>query len=106
MSSKSVTMTLTSEIQRMLPPGVRRMAGFQAGDLVEVQTNGGIVTLIPKLPTADDEYTPAQRHMIKAELTEARKGPQHGPFKSAEEFATYFKEFKSRGSSTKPQKNR
>jgi len=34
----------------------------------------------PKLPSAGDEYTPAQRRMIDAQLAEAAKGPTYGPF--------------------------
>lgn len=101
-----MTITVTSEFQRMFPPGVRRMAGFKAGDQVEVKASGGVVTLIPKLPVADDEYTAEQRRTIKAEVAEARKGPYHGPFKNAEEFAAYFKAYKRSRSSTKPQKIR
>lgn len=76
-----MTITLTSEIQRMLPPRIRRMAGFKAGDQVEVKASGGVVTLIPKLPTADDEYTPEQRRVLDSQLDEAEKGSLHGPFK-------------------------
>lgn len=49
----------------------------------------------------NNEPTPRQRQAIKADVAEARKGPYHGPFKSAEEFAVYFKAYKRRRSSTK-----
>jgi hypothetical protein len=52
---------------------------------VEFKVSGGIINIIPKLPTADDEYTPAQRRAIDARLAEARKGPYYGPFKTAGE---------------------
>jgi hypothetical protein len=40
--------------------------------------------IVSKVPSADDEYTSAQRRMINAQLEEARKGPYHGPFKTAD----------------------
>lgn len=61
MSSGPMTITLTKEIRRILPAATRRKTGFRAGDQVEVKENGGVVTIIPKLPTADDEYSPKQR---------------------------------------------
>ncbi|MBI3682418.1 MAG: hypothetical protein HY235_18720 [Acidobacteria bacterium] len=93
MSSEPMTITLTNEIQRMLPPRVRRKAGFKAGDQLEVKAIGGIVTLISKPATADedDEYTPEQRRAIDAQLDEAEKGPFHGPFNSADEMITHMK---------------
>jgi hypothetical protein len=33
----------------------------------------------------DDEDTPARRRVIDTRLQEARKGPYHGPFATAEE---------------------
>lgn len=93
MSSKPTTITLTDEIQRILPPHIRRMAGFKAGDQVEIKASGGVVTLSPKLRSADSEYTPGQRRVINVQLDEAEKGPLHGPFKSGKEIAAYLKTF-------------
>ena len=44
-----------------------------------------MITTSRKAPVAGDDYTPAQRQIIDARLAEARKGPYHGPFLSAEE---------------------
>ena len=44
-----------------------------------------MITIIPRLPSADDEYTPKQRRLIDAQLDEAEKGPFRGPFSTAEE---------------------
>jgi hypothetical protein len=44
-----------------------------------------------KFPTADDEYTPAERRAIDASLAESEKGPYHGPFKSGAEIGAFVK---------------
>jgi bifunctional DNA-binding transcriptional regulator/antitoxin component of YhaV-PrlF toxin-antitoxin module len=68
----------------VVPPSVRRRAGIKAGDRLEFKVSGGIMNIIPKLPSADDEYTPAQRRAIDAQLKDAAKGPYHGPFETAD----------------------
>ena len=68
----------------VVPQSVRRRAGIKAGDRLEFKVSGGIISIIPKLPSDDDEYTPAQRRNIDAQLEEARKGPYHGPFDTAD----------------------
>jgi hypothetical protein len=45
----------------------------------------------------DDEYTPAERRIIDAQLDEAEKGPLHGPFNTADQAIAHIKgEFKKR----------
>lgn len=68
----------------VVPASVRRQARIKAGDQVEFKVSGGIINIIPKLPSADDEYTPAQRRVIDAQLAEAAKGPYYGSFETAE----------------------
>src|SRR5208282_5777808 len=67
----------------VVPPAVRRKAGFKSGQELEFKASGGVITIIPKLPSADQEYTPEQRRAIDAELDEAENGPFHGPFENA-----------------------
>ena len=92
MSSKPMTITLSDEIQRLLPPRVRRTAGFKAGDQLEVKAIGGIVTLIskPVVSDEDDEYTPEQRRVIDAHIAEGLDDIKHGrmseAFSSHQEF--------------------
>lgn len=69
----------------VVPDSLRRQAGIKVGDRVEFKVSGGIINIIPKLPSADDEYTPAQRKAIDAQLKEASKGPYYGPFGTAED---------------------
>ena len=58
--------------------------------------SGGVINIVPKLPTADDDYTPAQRAAIDARLAQARKGPYHGPFDTADQAIDFLrKELKS-----------
>src|SRR5258708_18253198 len=101
MSSKPMTITLTDEMQRMLPPGVRRKAGFKAGDKVKVRASGGIVTLIGKRAAAarEGEYTAEERREIDAGIAESqeeyKKGLGLGPFETHEKFiASLHKEVK------------
>lgn len=106
-----MTITLTNAIHRMLPPSVRSKAGFKAGDQVEVNTSGGIVTLIPKLPTAADEYTPEQRRVIDAQIAEGladvKAGRVHGPFETHEEMIKFLHgRAKKAGNNKSPRKTR
>jgi bifunctional DNA-binding transcriptional regulator/antitoxin component of YhaV-PrlF toxin-antitoxin module len=79
-----MTTTLKNNTQLVVPPSIRKQAGMKVGDQVEFKVFGGIITIIPKLPSADDEYTPQQRKVIDARLAEAKKGPHHGPFSTAD----------------------
>jgi hypothetical protein len=42
------------------------------------------IIIIPKLPSADDQYTPAQRRVLDVQLKDAAKGPYYGPFETAD----------------------
>jgi AbrB family looped-hinge helix DNA binding protein len=79
-----MTTTVKEKNQLVVPPSVQRRAGIKTGDRLEFKVSGGIINIIPKLPPADDEYTPAQRRAIDAQLEEAQKGPYHGPFETAD----------------------
>ena len=83
--NRSMTVTVKNNTSSLVvPPSVRRRAGIKVGDRLEFKVSGGIINIIPKLPSADDEYTPAQRRAIDAQLKEAAKGPYHGPFETAD----------------------
>ena len=68
----------------VVPPAVLRKARFKRGQEVEFRTSGGVITIIPKPPTAHDEYTPEQRRVIDARLAKSdediKAGRIHGPF--------------------------
>ena|ERR1035437_6289163 len=64
--------------QMTLPSRLRSLAGIMEGDLVEAIFKHGKIVITPKLvidrsqfPSADDEYTPAQRRIIDARLAKA-----------------------------------
>ena len=80
-----MTVTVHNNTKHLVvPASVRRRAGIKPGDQLEFKVSGGIINIIPKLPSADDEYTPTQRRIIDAQLAEAAKGPYYGPFETAE----------------------
>src|SRR5258708_3690807 len=94
MSSKPMTITLTNEMQRMLPPGVRRKAGFKASDERPAGSESHRRHCHSYQQTGfaeEDEYTPEQRRAIDAQLDEAEKGPFHGPFNSADKMIAHMK---------------
>src|SRR5712691_12020992 len=68
----------------VVPESLRRRAGIKPGDRLEFRLSGGIINIIRELPSGDDEYTPAQRRVIDAQLKEAAKGPYYGPFETAD----------------------
>lgn len=80
-----MTVIVKSKTGLTVPPSVQRRAGIERGDRLEFKIRGGVITIIPRLPSADDEYTPKQRRIIYAQLDEAEKGPFRGPSGTAEE---------------------
>ena len=78
-----------------VPSEVRRRAGIKISDQLEFKVSGGIITILPKLHTADDEYTPEQRRIIDARMAESeedfKKGRSFGPFNTAGEMIAHMK---------------
>lgn len=82
--------------QVTIPVRLRTQVGLADGDLVEAKAERGKIVLTPKLivdRTAGREYTPAQRRVIDARLTEsleqAKKGETSGPFETHEEMTAF-----------------
>ena len=102
-----MTVTVKNKTDLVVPPSVRRRAGIKPGDRLEFKVSGGIINIIPKLPSADDEYTPAQRRIIDAQLDEAEKRPFHGPFNTADEMIAHMKgQLKKRAALKKTKRSR
>jgi bifunctional DNA-binding transcriptional regulator/antitoxin component of YhaV-PrlF toxin-antitoxin module len=59
----------------VVPASVRRAAGFKSGQEVEFKASCGVITILPKLQSSEDEHTPAQRRRLDAQLAAAEKGP-------------------------------
>lgn len=96
-----------------IPSTVRSAVGLAVGDLVDVRAIGNKIVITPQLvidrskfPTADDEYTPAQRRAIDASLAKSEKGPYYGPFKSGAEIGAFMKKRLRSARPTKSKKSR
>jgi len=89
----------------VVPPAVRRQARFKSGQELEFRASGGVITILPKLPHADDEYTPEQRRSIDTELDEAEKGPFYGPFETMDGMIDHLKGQLAKRKSTKKTKS-
>ncbi len=76
---------VSNKSELVVPRSVRWRAGLKSGQKVEFKVSGGVINIVPELPVADEEYSPAQRRVIDARLRQARKGPYHGPFATADE---------------------
>ena len=86
-----MTVTVNNKKELVVPQSVRRQAGIRSGDRLEFKVSGGIINIIPELPSADGDYTPSQRKVVDARLAKARKGPYHGPFNSADDAIGFLK---------------
>jgi len=86
-----MTITVKQRADLVVPVRLQRQAGIKPGDQVELKVAGGVITIIPKLHRADDEYTPEQRRIIDARLAKADEDIEHGrvygPFNTADEMA-------------------
>jgi bifunctional DNA-binding transcriptional regulator/antitoxin component of YhaV-PrlF toxin-antitoxin module len=82
---------VSAKSELVVQRSVRRRAGLKSGQTVEFRVSGGVINIVPQLPVADDEYTPAQRRVIDARLQQARKGSYHGPFATADEAIAFLR---------------
>src|ERR1700736_1259157 len=86
-----MTVTLKDKNQLLVPLSVQRRAGLKTGARLEFKVSGSVITIVPKPPPADDEYTPEQRRINNARLAKAdedtKAGRVYGPFNTAEQMA-------------------
>ena len=73
-----MTITVKRKTQLAVPPSVQRRAHIKAGDKLEFIVSGGVITIIPRLPSADAEYTPKQRAIVDAQLAEGLEDLKKG----------------------------
>jgi bifunctional DNA-binding transcriptional regulator/antitoxin component of YhaV-PrlF toxin-antitoxin module len=95
----------------VVPPAIRRRARFKTGDELEFKASGGVITILLKLPSADDEYTPEQRRIIDARLAKGladiKAGRTRGPFDSVDEMIADMKaQVKKRASAKRAKRSR
>ena len=90
-----MTVTVKAKSGLTVPSEVQRRAGIRPGDRLEFKVSGKVITIVPKLPSADDEYTPAERGAADAQLAEAwedvRKGRVSPKFDTVDELLTSLK---------------
>jgi antitoxin component of MazEF toxin-antitoxin module len=65
-----MTVTVRNKAGLTVPARIQREAHLKIGAQVEFRVSGGVITILPKLPSADDEYTPAQRRRLDTQLAE------------------------------------
>jgi bifunctional DNA-binding transcriptional regulator/antitoxin component of YhaV-PrlF toxin-antitoxin module len=86
----TMTVALKNKKPVVVPEAALRRAGFKRGQELEMKASGGVITILAKLPTADDEYTPEQRRIVNAQLAKGladiRAGRVRGPFATHKEF--------------------
>jgi bifunctional DNA-binding transcriptional regulator/antitoxin component of YhaV-PrlF toxin-antitoxin module len=85
-----MTVTVKNRKPLVVPLAVRKRAGLKSGQELEFKVSGGVITILPKIPAAGDDYTPEQRRIIDACLDKAdediKAGQVHGPFSTHREF--------------------
>ncbi len=88
-----MTVTVKSKMPLVVPMTIRRKAGLKSGQQIEFKVSGGVINIIPKLPAADDEYTPEQRRVVDAQLAEGladiKAGRTIGPFETHQEMIEF-----------------
>ncbi len=85
-----MTVTVKNKTPLVVPPSIRRRAGWKPGDELEFRAAGGVITITAKPESAShDDYTPGQRKYIDARLKKAlgevEEGKTIGPFNTAAE---------------------
>lgn len=79
-----MTVIVNHRTPLVVPPAVRKQAGFKSGDKLEFRVTGHVVTIVSRTSASDDGYTPAQRRAIDRGITESEKqyaaGKSYGPF--------------------------
>jgi AbrB family looped-hinge helix DNA binding protein len=69
-----MTVVVTSKGELVVPKSVRRKAGIKTGDRVEFMISGRVINIIPKLPYADDTFSPEEMALIAKARREMREG--------------------------------
>jgi len=85
-----MTVVVTAKNELVVPKSVRRKAGIKNGDAVEFKVSGRVISILPKAPAGDDEYTAAERRMIDRGISASEEdytaGRAFGPFETHADF--------------------
>jgi bifunctional DNA-binding transcriptional regulator/antitoxin component of YhaV-PrlF toxin-antitoxin module len=100
-----MTVTVKNKPGLIVPAKIQRQARLKIGELLEFRVSGSVITILPKLPSADDEYTPAQRRIVDAQLAEGlediAKGRVSPRFNTVDEMLASMKSGRATASTTK-----
>jgi bifunctional DNA-binding transcriptional regulator/antitoxin component of YhaV-PrlF toxin-antitoxin module len=100
-----MTVTVKNNSPITVPETVQRRAGIKSGDRLEFKVSAGVITIVPKPPASNCDYTPAQRRLIDGQIAEGlddiRKGRVSPRFETVDEMLASLK-----GSSGKPASRR
>jgi len=77
----TVPTVVRSKAEIVVPKSVRRKAGLKVGDRVEFIVSGRVINIIPKLPYANDIFTPDKT----APITKARQEMREGKYVTLEQ---------------------
>jgi AbrB family looped-hinge helix DNA binding protein len=69
-----MTVVVTSKNELVVPKSVRRKAGIKTGDRVEFTVSGSVINIVPKLPYAEDTFSPEETAQIVKARQEMREG--------------------------------
>jgi AbrB family looped-hinge helix DNA binding protein len=84
-----------NKFQVVIPQSIRDHIGVEVGDILEATAEKGRIVLKPKtiIVVDRDEYTPAERRRIDAQLAtslaEHTQSRSHGPFETHEEMTAF-----------------
>lgn len=68
-----MTVTVKNKTSLVVPPAVRRQAGFKSGDKLEFKVAGGVVTILPKQDSGDTLTAEEERTVRRGEA-QLRRG--------------------------------
>ena len=68
-----MTVTVKNKTPLVVPPGVRRRAGFKSGDKLEFKVAGGVVTILSK-QDSDDTLTAGEERIVRRGEAQLKRG--------------------------------
>ena len=68
-----MTVTVKNKTPLVVPPAVRRQAGFKIGDKLEFKVAGGVVTILSK-QDSDDALTREEEKIVRRGEAQLKRG--------------------------------